>query len=140
MARHYQTLLEGIIANPDRRISELPILTESERHQMFVEWNDTAADYPKDKCIHELFEEQVAKTPDAIAVTFEELQLTYRELNQRANQLGHYLRGLGIGAETWWGFVLTAPWRWWLACLGSSRPVVRMCHWTRRIRKNGGDL
>ena len=100
MAVHFRTLLEGVVANPDRRIAELPILTAAERHQLLVEWNNTATDCPKDKCIHELFEEQVAKTPDAIAVTFEELQLTYRELNQRANQLGHYLRGLGIGAET----------------------------------------
>ena len=87
MAVHFRTLLEGVVANPDRRIAELPILTAAERHQLLVEWNNTATDCPKDKCIHELFEEQVAKTPDAIAVTFEELQLTYRELNQRANQL-----------------------------------------------------
>ena len=66
---------------------------------MLVEWNDTAADYPKDKCIHELFEEQVEKTPDAIAVEFDGQQLTYRELNSRANQLAHHLIGLGVGPE-----------------------------------------
>ena len=87
MAGHLQTLLEGIVADPEQPISTLPMLTEAERHQILVEWNDTAADYPKDKCIHELFEEQVERTPDAVAVEFEGQQLTYRELNSRANQL-----------------------------------------------------
>jgi amino acid adenylation domain-containing protein len=99
MARHFQTLLDGAIANPDQPISTLPILTDSERHRILIEWNDTAADYPKDSCIHELFEAQVERTPEAIAVQFEGKQLTYRELNKRANQLAHYLRGLGIGPE-----------------------------------------
>ncbi|MGH7826173.1 MAG: amino acid adenylation domain-containing protein, partial [Candidatus Binatia bacterium] len=99
MARHFQILLEGIAADPDQPISTLPIMTEPERHQILFEWNDTAADYPKDKCIHELFEAQVEKTPDEIAVTFDGRQLTYRELNLRANQLGRYLRALGVGPE-----------------------------------------
>ena len=64
-----------------------------------VEWNDTKTDYPNDKCIHELFETQVEKTPDAVAVVFEDQRLTYRELNHRANQLAHYLRKLGVGPE-----------------------------------------
>ena len=63
MAGHFQTLLEAIVADPDQSIATLPILTEAERHQILVEWNDTAADYPKDKCIHQLFEEQVERTP-----------------------------------------------------------------------------
>jgi amino acid adenylation domain-containing protein/FkbM family methyltransferase len=99
MLGHLQVLLEGIVADPDRPISALPLLTEPERHQLLVEWNDTKRDYPKDKCIHELFEEQAEKTPDAIAVVFEGQQLTYRELNNRANQLAHYLQNLGIGPE-----------------------------------------
>ncbi|HTN73246.1 MAG TPA: condensation domain-containing protein, partial [Methylomirabilota bacterium] len=100
MGNHFRRLLEGISANPDQRISELPILTEAERHQLLVQWNDTTTDYPKDKCIHELFEAQVEKSPDAVAVIFEDRQLTYRELNQRANQLARYLRKLEVGAET----------------------------------------
>ena len=99
MAGHYQMMLEGIAANPDLRLSELPLLTEAERHKLLVEWNNTGADYPRDKCIHELFEEQVEKTPDAIAVVFEDQQLTYRELNDKANQLAHYLRKQGVGPE-----------------------------------------
>ena len=99
MVEHFQTLLESIVANPDQRISDLPILTEMERHQLLVEWNDTASDYPKDFCIHELVEAQVERTPEAIAVQFEGEQLTYQELNSRANQLAHYLQGLGVGPE-----------------------------------------
>ena len=102
MIGHFQTLLEGIVANPDQRISELPILTEAEKHQLLIEWNDTKKDYPQDKCIHQLFEEQVERTPDATAVVFEDQQLTYRELNGRANQLAHYLRKFGVGPEVLW--------------------------------------
>ena len=99
MLGHYQVLLEGIVANPDQSIGELPILTKAERHQLLVEWNDTKADYPNDKCIHELFAAQVEKSPDAMAVVSEDQKLTYRELNNRANQLAHYLQKLGVGLE-----------------------------------------
>jgi amino acid adenylation domain-containing protein len=99
MLGHFQTLLEGVVADPGRRISALPILTGAEREQLLVAWNDTKTDYPKDKCIHELFEEQVERTPDAVAVVFEEEQLTYRELNARANQLAHYLQKQGVGPD-----------------------------------------
>jgi amino acid adenylation domain-containing protein len=97
---HFQILLEGVIGNPEQRISNLPLLTQAEQHQLLVEWNNTQRDYPKDKCIHQLFEEQVEKTPDAIAVLFEEQQLTYGELNRRANQLARYLVKQGMGPDT----------------------------------------
>ena len=97
---HFRRLLEGIVANPERPISTLPLLTDAEHHQLLVEWNDTKADYPKNSCIHELFEAQVERTPEAIAVEFEEKKLSYRELNARANQLAHYFRHLGVGPET----------------------------------------
>jgi amino acid adenylation domain-containing protein/FkbM family methyltransferase len=107
MVGHFRILLEGIVANPEQRLSELPILREAERHQLLVEWNDTKRDYPKYKCVHELFEEQTERTPDAAAVVFpstgsghsEDKQLTYRELNRRANQLAHYLKKRGVGPE-----------------------------------------
>ena len=99
MAGHFQTLLEAIVADPDQSITTLSILAEAERHQILVEWNDTAADYPKDKCIHQLFEAQVERTPEAIALEFDGEELTYRALNRRANQLAHYLIRLGIGPE-----------------------------------------
>ncbi|WP_425476767.1 AMP-binding protein, partial [Xanthomonas albilineans] len=74
----------------------LPLLDEAERHQVLTEWNATAADYPRDACVHELFEAQVVRDPSAIAVVQGEVSLTYAELNARANRLAHYLRGLGV--------------------------------------------
>jgi amino acid adenylation domain-containing protein len=99
MLGHYQTLLQAIVANPEQRLADLPILTEREKHQLLVEWNDTGRDYPRDKCIHQLFEAQVERSPDAVAVIFENQRLTYRELNQRANQLAHCLQKLGVAPE-----------------------------------------
>ena len=92
MLGHYETLLEGIVSNPDERLSLLPLLTNAERQQLLVEWNDTTTDYPRSKCVHELFEVQVEKSPNAIAVIFEDEELTYAQLNARANQLAHYLK------------------------------------------------
>jgi amino acid adenylation domain-containing protein len=100
MLGHLQTLLSGIVANPQGRVCELPMLTEREKQQLLVEWNNTLAEYPQDKCIHQLFEEQVIRSPDAVAVVFEGEQLTYRELNARANQLAHYLQSLRVEPET----------------------------------------
>lgn len=99
MLGHFQTMLEGIVANPEENISDLPLLTAAERQTILVKWNDTQVDYPRDLCIHQLFEQQVERTPDAIAIVFENQQLTYRELNNRANQLAHYLQKLGIKPE-----------------------------------------
>ncbi|WP_193196875.1 non-ribosomal peptide synthetase [Nostoc sp. MG11] len=99
MAGHFVTLLEAIVTNPQQLISQLPLLTEAEQRKLLVEWNDTQVEYPRDKCIHQLFEEQVDSTPDAVAVVFSDRQLTYHELNCRANQLAHYLRTLGVKAD-----------------------------------------
>ncbi|GAX34041.1 non-ribosomal peptide synthetase [Nodularia sp. NIES-3585] len=99
MTGHFQTLLAGIVANPQAAVGTLPFLTEGERHQLLVEWNDTHIPYPDTQSIHELFEEQVEKTPDAVAVVYEDESLTYRELNERANQLAHYLQTLGVKTE-----------------------------------------
>ncbi|MBW4611022.1 MAG: amino acid adenylation domain-containing protein [Hassallia sp. WJT32-NPBG1] len=98
MASHFQTLLESIVANPEQCISTLPLLTPSESNQLLVQWNRTQTNYPQ-QCIHELFAAQVERTPDAIAVVLENQQLTYRELNSRANQLAHDLQSLGVGAD-----------------------------------------
>ncbi len=99
MAGHFQIMLAEIVANPERRVGELPLLTADERQQLLFEWNHTQADYPKDTCLHQLIEAQVEKTPTAIAVVFENQQLTYQELNTRANQLAHYLQSLGVGPD-----------------------------------------
>ncbi|WP_460207482.1 amino acid adenylation domain-containing protein [Scytonema sp. NUACC21] len=106
MLAHFQTLLEGIVAHPEHRLSNLPLLTQQERQQLLVEWNRTGTDYPNDLCIHQLFEAQVERTPDAVAVEFEDQQLTYFELNRRANQLAHYLRSLGVEPDVLVGISL----------------------------------
>src|SRR4029450_370496 len=114
---HLQTLLEGIVGNPEQRISHLPILTQAGEHQLLVE-SDTQRDYPKDKCIHQLFETQVEKSPDAVAVTFEDQRLTYRELNARTNQLAHYLQELGVGPEVLVGICMERSLEMMIALLG----------------------
>ena len=99
MLEHLTHLLRSAVQDPERTVGSLPMLSESERHQILVTWNQTAAPYPQDKCIQQLFEEQVERTPNAIAVVYDQQQLTYRELNARANQLAHHLRSLGVGPE-----------------------------------------
>ncbi|MEG5026528.1 amino acid adenylation domain-containing protein [Microcoleus sp. AT8-B1] len=96
MAGHFQNLLEGIVANPSARLSDLPLLAETERQQLLFEWNNTGINYSQNECVHRLFEAQAAKTPDAVAVQFECQSLTYQELNIRANQLAHYLHSFGV--------------------------------------------
>ncbi|OUL26115.1 non-ribosomal peptide synthetase [Nostoc sp. 106C] len=98
MVAHLQTLLAGIVANPNQQIAQLPLLTANEQHQLLT-WNHTHAEYNFNKCIHELFEEQVEKTPDAVAAVFADQQLTYRQLNSKASQLANYLQNLGVGSD-----------------------------------------
>ncbi len=100
MLRHFQVMLGNVAADVEQRILDLPLLAEKERRQILVEWNATGREYPRNKCIHQLFEEQVERTPEAVAVIFEDHRLTYQELNRRANQLGHYLRKRGVGPDS----------------------------------------
>jgi len=93
---HLRTLLEGIAADPGLRVSELPLLTDVQRRRVLVEWNDTAAAYPRDRCVHHLIEAQTQRTPQAIAVSAAGERLTYAELNRRANRLAHCLRRSGV--------------------------------------------
>ncbi|HEX7335226.1 MAG TPA: amino acid adenylation domain-containing protein [Pyrinomonadaceae bacterium] len=106
MLGHFKTLLEQIAANSERQLSDYDLLPHAERQQLLVEWNDTRTPYPDRALIHELFEEQVQRTPDAAAIVFEGQTLTYRELNERANQLAHYLKSFGIGSEVLVGVCL----------------------------------
>jgi len=115
---HFEVLLSGIVADPGQRLSDLPLLTEAERQQLLVEWNDTKRDYPKDQCVHELFEAQVERSPEAVAIAFEDQQLTYRQLNQRANQMAHYLRGVGVGLEVLVGVMMERSVEMVVALLG----------------------
>ena len=98
MLEHFQALLNSIVTDSEQRITDLSLLT-AQQHQLLEEWNDTQADYPKDLCFQQLFEAQVVQSPTAIAIVFEDEQLTYRELNSRSNQLAHYLQQLGVGPE-----------------------------------------
>jgi len=109
MRGHFRQLLEAAAAEPDCRLSALPMLTAGERRQLLHDWNDTAADYPRGLCLHQLFEAQAARVPDAVAVTGAGRHLTYRQLNEAANRLAHRLRGLGAG-----------PGRLVAVCLGRS--------------------
>ncbi|HKR21502.1 MAG TPA: amino acid adenylation domain-containing protein, partial [Pyrinomonadaceae bacterium] len=100
MAGHFQTLLEGIVANPEERVSSLPLLTIDEQYNLFVERNKTHVDFPANELVTHAFEAQVARTPEAVALTGKDQKLTYAELNSRANQLAHYLRARGVALET----------------------------------------
>ncbi|MBR8839548.1 MAG: amino acid adenylation domain-containing protein [Stigonema ocellatum SAG 48.90 = DSM 106950] len=97
---HFQALLENIVTNPELRICELSPLTAKEREQLLFEWNQTRADYPQDASLHQLFEQQVERVPDALALISQTEQLSYRQLNQRVNQLAHYLQKQGVTKET----------------------------------------
>ena len=96
---HFKTLLESIVADPSQTISNLSILSEAERRQLLTDWNSTQSDYPSQSCIHQLFEAQAERSAEAVAVVFDNERLTYEELNSRANKLGRYLQGLGVGPE-----------------------------------------
>ena len=99
LADHFLTLLAGIVAHPARRIGQIPLLTEAERDRVLSAWNDTAAAYPADACLHHLFEQQALRTPDNVAVVYGDERLTYAELDAQANRLAHHLRFLGVGPE-----------------------------------------
>jgi amino acid adenylation domain-containing protein len=102
MAEHFQTLLGGIVADPEKRLSDLPILTETQKQQLQTEFCQNRSQintFQTNRCIHQLFEEQAKRTPHAVAVVSEQGQLSYQELNQRANQLAHYLQMQGLQSE-----------------------------------------
>ena len=118
MLGHFRNLLESIALDPDRRLSELSLLSHEERHQHLVEWNATGADYPGERSVHRLFEDQAAQTPQAVAVAAGTEQLTYGELDRRANQLAHHLRARGVGPDVRVGVCLERSPRLIIALLG----------------------
>ena len=103
---YLQTLLKAIVADIARRVDEMPILPEAEQHRMLVEWNNTTLDYPRDLCLHQLFEAQAERTPDATALLWNEERLSYAQLECRSNQLAHHLISLGVGPESLVGIYL----------------------------------
>ena len=120
MLGHYRTLLEAVAANPDEPISTLALVTEAERHQLLIEWGDTATE-SSSACVHELFEAQVERTPDATALVFGDEQLTYRALNERANQVARRLQALGVGPGMLVGICLERSIEMILALLGTLK-------------------
>jgi non-ribosomal peptide synthetase component F len=97
---HFKQIVKTVISNPSITVGEIQMLSEAEKHQLLIDFNDTATNYPKDKTIIDLFVEQVQIRPDAVAAVFEGKQLTFQKLNEKSNQLAHYLRGRGVKAET----------------------------------------
>ncbi|VTT99453.1 amino acid adenylation domain protein : Amino acid adenylation domain protein OS=Chroococcidiopsis thermalis PCC 7203 GN=Chro_0078 PE=4 SV=1: Condensation: HxxPF_rpt: AMP-binding: AMP-binding_C: PP-binding: Thioesterase [Gemmataceae bacterium] len=106
LGNHYLILLAAACAEPDTAVGELPLMTPTERHQIVREWNATAGDYPRDLCIHNLFEARARQQPDAVAVVAGGREVTYRELNERANRLARYLRAQGVAPGTFVGVCL----------------------------------
>src|SRR5438309_11582590 len=104
--RYSPKMLEPVMTDATKNIDRLPLMGAAERHQVLYGWNDTRTEYPWEKCVHELFEEQVEKTPEATAVVFENCSLSYAELNAKANRLACYLRELGLAAEMCVGIYL----------------------------------
>ncbi|MEO7596752.1 MAG: amino acid adenylation domain-containing protein, partial [Byssovorax sp.] len=121
MVKHLQVLLEGIAAHPEKRIGELALLTEEERQRALVTWNATEGAYPSEVCLHELFEQQVARTPEATAVVFQDVRMTYGELERRANQLARLLRQRGAQPNTLVAVVLEKGWEQVVAVLGIGK-------------------
>ncbi|HEY9401549.1 MAG TPA: amino acid adenylation domain-containing protein, partial [Pyrinomonadaceae bacterium] len=115
---HYKNLLSAIVANPAESLSSLPMLTDEETHLLLDEWKGTRSEYAREQCLHEMFAAQAARTPDAIAVVYGDEQLTYAELEGRANQLARHLRSLGVGAETRVGLYLSRTTELVVAMLG----------------------
>ncbi len=105
LSQHFQMLLEDMVTHPEQQLIDLPLLTRAEQAQL-RDWNATEMEYPRDVCLQELFEAQVERTPEAIALIYEEQQLTYGELNARANRLAHFLQRLGVGPEVLVGLYL----------------------------------
>ena len=106
MIKHFEVLLANILESPEKKIKDIEIITEEEKEKILKEFNNTTADYPRNKTIQELFEEQVEKTPNNIAVVFEDKEITYEELNRKANQLARYLREEGVKPNDYVGIMV----------------------------------
>src|SRR5205085_11376334 len=106
MMEHFRVLLEGIAAEPEQNINDLPLISDAERDLLLTEWNDTRAAHQQDECAHQLFEAQARRAPDAVALTFEGEQISYKELDSRANRMARHLRSLGVGPESLVGVMM----------------------------------
>jgi amino acid adenylation domain-containing protein len=118
LLEHFEKLLQAIVHNPKLQTNSFPLLSETERRQLVVGWNDTASEYPRTACIHELFEAEAARRPQATALLFRDLELSYGELNESANRVAHYLRSLGVRAESRVGICMERSERMLIGLLG----------------------
>ena len=118
MAGSFRSLVRSIIENPDQNIAQIRILSESEEQRLLDQSNHDRSEYKPDKCLHRIFEERVAVSPNAIALSFENKQLTYSELNQRANQLAHFLRKQGVGPRSLVGICMERSLEMVIAIIG----------------------
>ena len=116
--QHLLIALRAMSAHPEQRLADVPLLTTSEEQQILFKWNETAAEYPREWCLNELFEAQAARTPEALAVVFEDTHLSYRELNARANQIAHYLQRKGVGPDVRVGILMERSLEMMVALLG----------------------
>ncbi len=118
MMKHFTRLLDDIVENPEKKLTELSMFSEEESHALLVEWNDTAIEYSLDKCVHQLFEAQVNRTPDAVVLEFEDEILSYNQLNKRANQLASMLKDMGVGPDSSIGIMLKSSMELIMVVLG----------------------
>jgi len=121
MIGHLKELLQGCVRDPQCEIEALPLLSDEERQQVLVSWNDTAREYPDDLCMHQLFEASAARNPQAIALVYRDVHVTYGELNERANRLAHYLRRRGVGPDVLVGLCLERSIDMAVALLGTLK-------------------
>jgi non-ribosomal peptide synthetase component F len=136
MLTHLQTALESMAAYPDQRVADVSLLNTSERQQLLERWNQTAADYPRNTCIHHLFEAQVERTPQAMAFQCGTAQVIYRELNERASQLAHHLRARGVGPDVLVGICVERSLEMAVGLLGILKAVGPMSLWIRTTLKS----
>ena len=146
MLEHFRTILEAVVTNPEQRVTNVPILTEPERHQMLVEWNDYDAEVPP-VCIHKLIETHAEKTPDATAAVWKNERISYGDLNRKANQLAHFLKKQGVQPESVVGVYVERSLEMIIGVLGvlkaggaylpldSNYPAERLQHMTQRCRE-----
>lgn len=127
MVKHWQTLLQSIIKSPQQRIAELALHSADELQQTLEEWNPRVTQYPETGCLHQLIEGHATRAPHAIALTLGTRQLTYEQLNTRANQLAHQLIEQGVGPEVMVDWLVKEAWRWSSVCWRFSRQAVPMC-------------
>jgi non-ribosomal peptide synthetase component F len=135
---YFEQLLTAAVTNPGGAVADLPLLTTEESSRIIVEWNQTRTAYPRDKCIQQLFQEQAEASPSAVAVNSGGLQITYDELNARANQLAAYLRKFSVSAEVPVGICVQRSIDMVVGLLAILKAGVLTCRWTQLTRKRAG--